>query len=316
VRLERLTRGHVAAALAALLAVAAVVVLVVVLGRGWWSGSGGGYAPPQAIVATGTVTPRSSLFGDVLTATARVLVDDRRVDPRGVVLDPDFRPYRVLSESKRLEHGVGRSDLVTFDYRLQCIAAQCVDLVRRRTKTSATVSPLQFPPTAVTARSRHGRDRKVRLAWPSAVVQSRVTSGDIAVGAPQIEQPFSAARISWGISPDLLGALLLAGACLLVLGAGWLVASVLAGDTRRLRVLRVPSHLTPVDRALALAEHAAANREYDEGRKALERLAHELRRRGHSELAVTAGRLAWSEDDPSPESVGSLAHAVRSNGAR
>jgi hypothetical protein len=101
----------------------------------------------------------------------------------------------------------------------------------------------------------------------------------------------------------------------LILGAGWLVASVVGGDTRLVRTRQIPAHLTPIERALALAEHAAAHGEVDESRKALERLAAELRRRRAVAQADDAERLAWSETDPSQESVAALATSVRSNGA-
>jgi hypothetical protein len=101
-----------------------------------------------------------------------------------------------------------------------------------------------------------------------------------------------------------------------VLGAGALVVRVALLDRRPLRALRIPPHLTPIDRALALAEHAARHGEVDESRKALERLAAELRRHGAVERAGDAERLAWSARSPTPESVETLADAVRSNGAR
>jgi hypothetical protein len=101
-----------------------------------------------------------------------------------------------------------------------------------------------------------------------------------------------------------------------VLGAGWLVAAAVAGNTRLVRTRRIPAHLTPIERALVLAEHAAAHGEVDESRKALERLAEELRKRQAGAQADDAERLAWSESGPSPETVAELATSVRSNGAR
>jgi hypothetical protein len=82
------------------------------------------------------------------------------------------------------------------------------------------------------------------------------------------------------------------------------------------RTPRIPAYLTPIDRALALAEHAAANGEVDESRKALERLSIELERLRPAPYAEAAERLAWSKADPSRASVSELAREVRSNGAR
>jgi hypothetical protein len=86
-------------------------------------------------------------------------------------------------------------------------------------------------------------------------------------------------------------------------------------DSRLLRTYRIPAHLSPVERALVLAEHATAHGEVEESRKALERLAEELRKRSAEGDANDAERLAWSESGPSPETVAELATSVRSNGA-
>jgi hypothetical protein len=110
--------------------------------------------------------------------------------------------------------------------------------------------------------------------------------------------------------------LALGAAVLLVLGAGFLVATVVRRDTRLLREPRIPAHLSPIERALVLAEHAASHGEVPESRKALERLAVELRRRGVGGEADEVEQLAWSEDAPSEQAVAQLASAVRSNGAR
>jgi hypothetical protein len=81
-----------------------------------------------------------------------------------------------------------------------------------------------------------------------------------------------------------------------------------------LRAPRIPAHLSPIERALALAEFAAAHGEVAESRKALERLATELRRRHVPVEAGAAERLAWSAHDPSPKTIAELADAVRANG--
>ena len=72
---------------------------------------------------------------------------------------------------------------------------------------------------------------------------------------------------------------------------------------RRVRQLRIPAHLTGVDRALALLEHARAARDVAGERRALERLALELRKEGEPELSMTATRLAWSEHGPRDEAL-------------
>jgi hypothetical protein len=305
----QLTRGKVAAGTAGLVTVALVALLVLLAAR-WWNGDGGTYAPRTALVHA-EVTPRSSFFGQVLTAHARLVVDPRRVDPASAELAVDLRPYRIRSESRRITKGLGRATVVDFRYEIQCVTRACVPREKRGGATA-----VQLKPATASYRARDGGALTSRLSWPIFGVQSRLTADEVALSTPQIERDSSQPPVSWAVVPGLVGGVALTVAALLVLGAGWLVASVVGVDTRLVRGRHIPSHLTPVERALALAEHAAAHGEVDESRKALERLAAELRRRSAVTHADDAERLAWSETDPSPESVAALATSVRSNGAR
>jgi hypothetical protein len=306
----QLTRGRIAAGAVALVAVLAVVVLTALVAPGWWGGAGGTYAPKKTLVHA-EVTPARSLFGQVLTAHAQLIVDPRRIDPGSVELNVDLRPFRIRSESHRVTRGLGRAAVVDFAYEIQCVSRACVPL-----GTGRGAMAVQFKPARATYRGRNGIAGTVPIAWPVFGVQSRLTAEEIALSTPEVARGSTPPPMSWAISPGLLGGLALAAAALLILGAGWLVASAVSGDTRLVRAPRIPAHLTPVERALVLAEHAAAHGEVDESRKALERLAEELRRRDGGGFADDAERLAWSESGPSPETVAALATSVRSNGAR
>jgi len=307
---SRVTRGGVAAAVVVVIVLASVAVFVGVFARGWWSGDGGTYAPKRALVRT-SITPARSLFGQVLTARADAVVDPRTIDPGSVELVPDFKPFSVRSESRRTLDGVGRATIVRFEYALQCVARGCVPIERNRGATAFSVSP-----SRVTARRADGRRLEVAAAWPTFGVQSRLTDDDIGLSTPRIDTGFDPPRVTWAVSPDLVGGLAAGTAVLLALGAGWLVASVVRRDARPLRAQRQLSRLSPVERALVLAEHAASQGEVPESRKALERLAVELRRVGVSGSADEAERLAWSEPGPSEETVAELAAGVRTNGSR
>jgi hypothetical protein len=296
-----------------LLALAGAAVFLGVFARGWWRDLGGVYAP-QAITAAARVTPASSLFGDVLTAQVDVLLDPAKVDPASVEISSDFRPFEVRSQSRSVERNVERADVISFRYAIECTTRPCIPLLSTKTPTSSETNPVQLKPAALTGRSRDGKPVTLEVRWPPFVVHSRLTAEEIGLSTPQFEPVFAPAKISFRFSPDLVGAVSVSLAVLLALGAAWLASSPLLGDTRRLRILRIPSHLTSVERALRLAEHAAASGELAEERKALERLAVELRRAGASELAGRAGRLAWA-GERSPDTVGALAEAVRSNGA-
>jgi hypothetical protein len=304
-----LTRGRLAAAAVGLVAVVAVVVLTGVVARGWWRGDGGTYAPRKTLVHA-EVTPPRSLFGQVLTANAQLVVDPRRVDPASIELNVDLRPFQIRSESHRVTHGLGRATVIDFQYDIQCVARACVP---HQKGTGA--ESFQLKAAKATYRGRDGKTVTLAVVWPAFGVQSRLTAEEIALSTPQIASSSAQPQVSWGLSPGLLGGLALVGASLLMLGAGWLVASVVRGDMRPLRARRLPAHLTAIERALVLAEHAAAHGEVEESRKALERLAEELRRQRAGAFADDAERLAWSERGPSPETVAELATSVRRNGA-
>jgi hypothetical protein len=307
---ERLTRGTIAAAAVALVTVVVLVVLVAVAAPRWWRDDGGSYAPRTPLVHA-AVTPARSFFGQVLTADAQLVVDPRRFDPASAELTVDLRPYRIRSESRRVTRGLGRAAVVEFRYEIQCVTRACVPSGKSRGADAQ-----QLKPATATYRTREGRTVTAHVTWPVFGVQSRLTAEEIALSTPQVAESSTQPRVSWAIAPRLLAGVALALAGLLILGAGWLVASVVGGDARLVRARQIPAHLTPVERALVLAEHAAARGEVDESRKALERLATELRRRRAVVQADDAERLAWSEADPSTESVAALATSVRSNGAR
>lgn len=305
-----LTRGRLASAAVGLVVAVAVVVLTAVVAPGWWQGDGGTYAPQKTLVHA-EVTPPRSLFGQVLTAHAQLVVDPRRVDPTSVELNVDLRPFQIRSESHSVTRGLGRATLIDFTYEIQCVVRACAPHQK-----SPGAESFELKPAKATYRGRDGKTFTLGVAWPAFGVQSRLTAEEIALSTPQVASGSAQPPVSWALSPGLLGGLALVGASLLMLGAGWLVASVVRGDTRPLRVRRISAHLTAIERALVLAEHATAHGEVDESRKALERLAEELRRQRAEVYADEAERLAWSERGPSPETVAELATSVRRNGAR
>jgi hypothetical protein len=305
------TRGELAAIAVGVLAVL-VVLIVTIFAHRWWSGEGGSYAPSRAIVSA-NVTPARSLFGEVLTARARIVVDPGAVDPSRIRLVTDFKPYRVRGESHRISSGPGRTVVVEFAYQLQCISRECLP---RGGGRAAAAEVVRLPAGTATLPQRDGRSVARKVSWQAVAVQSRLTADEIGLSTPSAMAAAPPAAVTWRVSPGRLAGLSFAAALLLTLAAAWLVATVVRRDLRLVRAPRIPAHLTPVDRALALAQHAAAHGEVDESRKALERLAIELRRRQEEAQAKAAERLAWSEVGPSRVTVDALAQSVRSNGAR
>jgi hypothetical protein len=295
-------------------AVAAVLVLLLAYGQRWWQGDGGSFAPAKP-VARATVSPRSALFGDTLKAQVELLVDPRQVDPSSIELAPVFAPFKIVSELRSQGDGPGRSQVVRFTYAIQCLSVECVPLMVQGKGAARETRSIQLRPPRVTAKAPNGLAVRIPVTWPTFVLHSRLSGPEIEIATPEVAPTFTPPKPSWRVTPDTAGAAALVLAVLLVLGAAWILIAPLARDSRRLRVPRIPKHLTPVERALRLAEHAAVAGEPEEERKALQRLAVELERQGSVELAGRAGRLAWSEGDPTPDTVGALAGDVRGNGA-
>lgn len=308
-----MTRGRLAAGGAIAVALLVVVLVVAIAAPRWWRGTGGSYAPKNLIVRT-SVTPRRALFGDLLTARVAVVLDPKRIDAASVDVTARFRPFMVLDEWSSSTR-IGRAVERTTTYTLQCIQRACLPGRSGGGRARVAAASLVFPQVHVSAVRANGSHVRATAAWNAVGIQSRLTAHELALQEPKAEAPLSAPRVTWRVSPNLLGGIAIALAAMLVLGAGVLVASALLRDARPLRVLRIPAHLTPIERALLLAEHAARAGETAESRKALERLAAELRRRGAVITADDAERLAWSEADPTADGVGALAQEVRANGA-
>lgn len=304
------TRGNLAALGIAVLA-ALVLLILTIFAHRWWTGEGGSSAPSRALVSA-KVTPARSLFGDVLTARARIVVDSASVDARRVRLATNFKPYRVRRESHHISNGPGRADVVDFAYELQCTSRECLP---RGGGRPAAAEVVQLPAGTATLPRRAGGSVRRAVVWPAVAVQSRLTADEIGFSTPKAIATSAPAAVTWRLPPGRLAWLSFAAALLLTLVAAWLVAAVVRRDLRLVRTPRIPAHLTPIDRALALAQHAAMNGEVDESRKALQRLAIELRRQPEESQARAAERLAWSAPGPSRATVDELAESVRSNGA-
>jgi hypothetical protein len=305
------TRGELATVAVAVLAGLVLVILTIFAHR-WWTGEGGSYVSSSAIVSA-NLTPARSLFGQVLTARARIVVDPASVDAKRIRLATTFKPYGVRRESHHISDGPGRAVVVDFAYELQCTSRECLP---RGGGRPAAAEVVQLRAGTATLPRRDGGSVRRAVVWPAVAVQSRLTSDEIGLSTPKARATAAPAAVTWRVRPGRLAGLSFAVALLLTLAAAWLVATVVRRDLHLVRTPRIPAHLTPIDRALALAQHAATNGEVDESRKALQRLAIELRRQQEESQAKAAERLAWSAPGPSRATVDELAQSVRSNGAR
>lgn len=303
-------RRGVVAVLAAAAAAAIVTVIVAVTTA---PGSRSPALPSSGILAAAAVDLRAAFFGDTLVARVDVLVDRRRIDPSTLALGGGFSPYAAGTPSiERRE--VGHVTRVTYTLRLRCLVAPCLPPDPSRGGARTFVLPgvqLLFRRTDRTRAS-------LLLALPPVEVASRLSPNDAAVVDAFELAPFHASpalgRLGYAVSPSLLAALLLAAAALLLALAGWLVLRY--GRRRREPTPEPPPEppvvLSPLERALLVAERARARGFVPDERKALELLAGELARNREAELAATAQGLAWSAEGPTPAATLALAAEVQS----
>jgi hypothetical protein len=280
------------------------------------SGGGGGQPAPvgsDGVSASGTVA-RAALFGDQIQATLSALVDTRRVQPRSVQIVAYFPPYIPVSPSHSTTEQIGPLERITWHVVLDCVTAACLppDPIREGRRL------VLFPPAQVLFHTRRGALRSRAVPWPSLELASRMTAYDMIWLNPYTTPPFHAtatlARPTYRLSPVLLevltaglGALLLAAAALLGLRA------VVRTSPKRRDELdpRVLAAMTPLERAMLVLERARLRGGVEERRKALERVALELRLHGDERLGDSARALAWSVASPTPDAMADLADAVQ-----
>jgi hypothetical protein len=296
-----------AAALAVAIALGAVA-FVVLVGRGWLREEPNPLEGRTAVTLSRSLSPQSLLVGDRLTARLDVLVNREAADRESVRVEADFEPYRIL-ETERSESDSGGSARVRFVYRLVCLTEECLPEEARRT--------FAFGDARVTYRTSAGRTEALAVEWPTVEVASRLSDAERERPRPRWKaavRPLPAA--SYRLDPDLLAALLLGAAALALLAGGALMANQVRpvverarrAALRRLRARR--REAPPLVRALVLIRQARASGGPVEQRKALERLARELRGQGEDRLAADAAALAWSPGAPQPGRIDELADEV------
>jgi hypothetical protein len=262
----------------------------------------------QSIRAQATAAPMVHQFGDRVVAEIEVMLDPRRVDPASVTVDANFNPFTVVARS-RTETEAGGAALQRHRFTLACLRLPCLP------GRSPREFPLEQP--VVGYRLRTGVSGTLSLEWPRLAGTSRLELGELAADP---EQPFRAdvtpPPASFRIKPATLAALLLGAALLLVVVA----AALLSPELRRLLLLRARRRdrlagMTPLQRALILVERALALGNAEDQRKAIDRLARELRRAGDDELSAAARQLAWSARAPADADLAPIEEAERTVGA-
>lgn len=294
-----------AVAVAALIAVAAAAAVVLLwLAPRWDAGEGGTFGVRSPVVTT-RIDPEGALVGDQISARASVLVDSDAIDPATVRLSARFAPFGLVQTKRAVHEDVGHTALVEVTYTLQCVTVDCLYAMEHVVDGRTVARPIRLRQGTLRARTRDGGVKRVSFSWPRVNLRSRLDEETIDLLETR-PAAFRRPAVSYAVSPSSLGWGATGVAVALLLAGGWLVAGAIRGK-RRARHLRIPAHMTGVDRALALLEHARAARDVGGERQALERLALELHKEGEPELSMTATRLAWSKDGPRDEALDNFA---------
>jgi hypothetical protein len=294
------SRARLYAALAA-----GVVLLAALAGLlAWrsWDTAGGPALGDEPIAGTALLEPEQHLFGDAVRARLELVMDRSRIVPDSVEVGASFRPYRELRPVRRTRTDSGPITSIRYDYLLACLTAACLPKGAGRVDLGAVA--IEF--------SRRGQSvpETATVEWPPLRAAGRID-------LERLEQAALIAELrdltppSYRASPKavelvalILAVLFAAGALILALRflpldrlAAWLGA-------------RRADRRSPLERALALVRDSTSSGRPAEGRRALERLAHELRNARNPELARDASKVAWSRRQPADEVVTPLSQDV------
>jgi len=283
-------------------AASAAAVVVVVVGV---TGEPGGEdvlraAAGTPVAVTASIHPQLAVFGDEVRATVAVTVDAREVDPDSVRIETDFRPFAV-ERMRRSRADAGDATRLQEELTLVCHSEDCLP-----PGPGAGPGRFRFRDVVVSYDTASGPS-SARVAWRPVDVVSGLTLEQARRPKQSLEADVTALpTVSHRVSAQRLELALWALAGLATTIGLAIVLWTLPSPSLTWRRRGV----SPLERALAVVREAVAAGDSAGERRALERLGRELGVAGRPELASTARTLAWSAQEPSPESVGDLTGAV------
>jgi hypothetical protein len=288
---------------AAGVAVAAVIVVAAVLG----GRDQDEVAPPALrgeVLSTATsFSPQAHLFGDRVHARLDILFDRSRVPVETVKANPRFAPYTIVSRKESRET-IGAMGRVRYDITLECVTRRC--LVPKGGAFTFPRTGVEYEPRAAAVEE----PLTASVDWPALRVASRVGVSDLEgleLQADVRELP----ALSYRVDPDTVTLVGYSLAVILgLLGLALLAQALALPDLVRTAIARRKARLSPLNRALTLVKRETQQGERAGSRRALERLAVELRETKEPELAQTATKLAWNRRDPSTPTVDPLSDEV------
>lgn len=252
-------------------------------------------AGPRPVSVRASLSPREPQFGDTVTASADVVVDPHRLDPRLVAVAAGFAPFRVVSATRTVESAGGLS-VIHVEWRLRCLEVACVPPGASET--------FRFAPLRLSYREASG-PRILTSAWPFLRVGSRVAAADLRRPVLHVPQPKPVSS-DYRLPPRATGWTLRALAALLALGGGVLLLRAAlrgAGPARR-------REAPPFETILRELAAASSNGDTGRRRRALEELARELEPLD-APLSAESRVLAWAPPDPGTDAIAELASRVR-----
>jgi len=290
---RRLFIGGVVAA--AILAAAAGLIAWNAWDKGGGPGLGG-----EPIVGTALLTPEQHLFGDAVRARIELIVDGNRVDPDSVEIGANFDPYRELGPVEVTRSEDGALTKLRYDYVLGCLVSQCLPRGTGRVDLGGVAVNY--------LRRGESQPNAATVEWVPIRAAGRIDPNELDQAALRSDLR-ALPSASYRLSPRTVELIALVLAVLFAVGAAILILRLLPLDRLATRLgARFVDKRSPLEQALALVRESAASGSPEEERRALERLAVELRRNRNPALAGDASRLAWSE--PVPAGIDPLSDEV------
>lgn len=283
-------------------AVLAAAILGLVAWRAWDGAGGPGLGEEEPIVGTALLEPEGHLFADAVRARVELIVDTTRVDPDSIDLGANFEPYAELRPVRRTRVDNGSVVRLRYDYLLACLTSRCLPKGSGRVELGGVA--VNF-----TRRGAVEPDAST-LEWVPLRVAGRIDPNELEQAALRSDLR-TLPPPSYTVSPRAVELVALALALLFAFAAAVLILRLLPLDRLAERLgARFADRRSSLEQALALVRESSASGSTEEGRRALERLAVELRRSENPVLAADASRLAWSQGRPVATGVGSLSDEV------
>jgi hypothetical protein len=294
------TRGRLYAALAA----AAVLIAALAGLVAWraWDSLSGPVLGEEPITGTALLEPEQHLFGDAVRARLELVMDRNRVDPDSVEVGANFEPYRELRPVAQSHADSGPITRLRYDYLIACLTAACLPRGAGRVEFGGAAIEFSVPGESV--------PQTADVQWPPLRAAGRIDPDRLGQAALRAELR-DLGPPSYRISPKTVEVIALLLAILFAAAAAILALRFLPLDRIAAWLgARRADRRTPLERALALVREAVGAGRPAEGRRALDRLAEELRATSNPELASDATRLAWSRHAPGEARVTPLSNDV------